>query len=190
VEEDETFDVVFVCTGNRFRSPLAAAVLTDATRGLPVEVSSCGTLELGPSPALTEAVAEARRFDLDLSAHRSRCLRELNLDRTDLVVGFERMHVVTAGVHAGARRERVFTLPELVALVEELPAAQDPDPVVRARRLIEDAGRLRPSELSVLPELGDPLGLPPALQRQTAERVRDLTLRLAWRLFGVRPASA
>jgi hypothetical protein len=42
---DASFEVVFVCTGNRFRSPLAAALFGRATAGLPVSVSSRGTLD-------------------------------------------------------------------------------------------------------------------------------------------------
>jgi protein-tyrosine phosphatase len=178
------FEAVFICTGNRFRSPLAEAVFRQATAGLPVETSSAGTLDLGAIPPLPEAVEEAVRFGLNLSGHRSRRVRGLDLAGADLVVGFERMHVVTAVVDAGAKRERTFTLPELVGLVDRATAPDEEDPIRRARAMIEEARRLRPAHLSAPPELADPLGLPHSLQRQTAERVHELTLQLAARLFG------
>ena len=45
----EPLRVAFVCTGNRFRSPLAAALLESEAEGLPVEIASLGTLDLGAS---------------------------------------------------------------------------------------------------------------------------------------------
>jgi len=54
------FRIDFVCTGNRFRSPLAAELLRRAIGGLPVEVASVGTLDLGPLSALPEAMEEWR----------------------------------------------------------------------------------------------------------------------------------
>jgi protein-tyrosine-phosphatase len=58
----DVFRVAFVCTGNRFRSPLAAALFRSAAEGLPVEVASAGTLDLGGVGALihiTERLARS-----------------------------------------------------------------------------------------------------------------------------------
>jgi protein-tyrosine-phosphatase len=176
--------VVFVCTGNRFRSPLAEALFRRATDGLGVETSSLGLLELGAVPALREAIAEGARLGVDLTPHVARSLVGRELSPVDLVVGFERMHVVTAVVEAGARRDQTFTLPELVGLLEsiELP---DGERLERAREAVARAARARPDpELRSLPELGDPLGRGAAVYRETADRLLDLTGRLAGGLFG------
>jgi protein-tyrosine phosphatase len=181
-----SFRVVFVCTGNRFRSPLAAAVMRRETEGLQVEVSSAGTLELGPVPALPEAVVEGERLGLDVGAHQARSLQEADLPGADLVVGFERMHLVTSVVEAGAARERTFTLPELVALLERLEPPDAEDPLERAQLALEVAQAHRPSDptLGSVPELADPLGRSAEYQRETAERVSALTTALARLLFG------
>ena len=176
---------MFVCTGNRFRSPLAAAVFRHETEGLPVEVASAGTLELGAVPALPEAVLEAERLGLHLGEHRARSLREAGAAEADLVVGFERMHVVTAVVDAGARRERTFTLPELAALLGQIEPPVADDSLERARAALELVHARRapdPTRMDV-PELPDPLGRPAAEQRRTAERVRRLTTAVARGLF-------
>src|SRR5439155_11029532 len=107
--------VAFVCTGNRFRSPLAAALLAQKADGLPLRIVSLGTLDLGSEPALPEAVAIAEELGLDLSGHASRNLASVDLEPFDLVLGFERKHVVASVVEAGANIERTFTLPVLVA---------------------------------------------------------------------------
>src|SRR5436305_2880324 len=153
------FEVAFVCTGNRFRSPLAAAAFASQV-AVPVTTVSAGLLGLGPVPALPEAVELARSFGLDLASHRARDLSVVDLEPFDLVLGFERSHVQAAVVDASALIERTFTLPELVLLLEEIPAAAKTDPIGQARARVAEAHEARaPSfRTSDMPELLDPLG--------------------------------
>lgn len=162
--------VVFVCTGNRFRSALAAAVLRHEARGA-ANVESYGTLDAGPAPALEQAIVEAERRGYDLRSHLSRPLRGVDLSAADLVVGFERSHVAAAVVEAGAASERSFTLPELVGLIA-------PDASPRAAIARAAASRRSPT-LKQMPEVEDPYGKRIALQRQIADDVCELTRRLA-----------
>jgi protein-tyrosine-phosphatase len=179
-----SFDVVFICTGNRFRSAIAEALLTRLTEGLPVRTTSAGTLDLGPVGVLPEALELAPGLGIDLSAHRARCIRDVDLSDADLVLGFERVHLATAVVECAAPRERSFTLPELVALLRERdPALGGDDPIARARGAVRAAHEARNSHGRRL-ELGDPLGGPPELFQQTAAELRALTETLAARLFG------
>jgi low molecular weight protein-tyrosine phosphatase len=178
--------VAFVCTGNRFRSPLAAALLARDAEGLPLRIVSLGTLDLGSKPALPEAVAIAHELGLDLSGHASRNLASVELEPFDLVLGFERMHVMAAVVEAQAPIERTFTLPELVALLRRLPGPPLPvDPVERALVRIRQAHAARPPGFrdGPMPELGDPLGKTLQAQRQTAAELSDLVSELAVSLF-------
>ncbi len=180
----DTFSVVFVCTGNRFRSPLAAAFFEAATADLPVAVTSLGTLELGDVEALPEAVALAHEHGVDLTEHRASGLRGIDLATADLVVGFERKHIAAAVVDARAPAERTFTLPELVGLLER-QAAPGGDPLVSARAAVQRAHASRPRDFRRAPiaELPDPLGLDHPAQRAVALEVRRLTGRLAAVLF-------
>src|SRR5207247_4399470 len=113
-----SFRVAFVCTGNRFRSVLAAAAFGSAAGGLPVHAESYGTLDLGPAAPLPEAIREASAIGLDVSSHAARSLNEADLGGASLVVGFEAQHVVAAVDVAGALVERIFVLPELVDLLD------------------------------------------------------------------------
>jgi protein-tyrosine-phosphatase len=169
-----------VCTGNRFRSPLAAALLASEAEGPPVEVASLGTLDLGGEPALPEAVAIARELGLDLSGHRARAIRAGELRDLDLVVGFERKHVVASVVDGGAAIERAFTLPELVGLLDEVD-----DPASSARAGIAAAHARRPPGFRdrPLPEIRDPLGLSAVEQREIARELEALVEALAAVLF-------
>jgi protein-tyrosine-phosphatase len=148
------------------------------TEGLPVEVSSLGTLDLGPVPALPEAVTLAEELGLDLSGHRARQLGDLR--DHDLVLGFERAHVMAGVVDAGAAVERTFTLPELVELLHGLSA-----PPADARGRIAGAHAARPPDFRnrALPEIQDPLGLPAPEQRAVARAVDEHVSKLAAALF-------
>jgi protein-tyrosine phosphatase len=186
VEAADRFRIVAVCTGNRFRSPLAEHIVRRETDGLPVIVRSVGVLDLGGIEALPEALEAALELGLDLSGHRTCVLAPEPLERADLVLGFERAHIARAVVAGRAPIERTFTLPELVELLPpEPPASGGEDAVARARTLVASAaaGRLDPRTASV-PELADPLGQSPSFFRRTAEQVDELSRRLVTQLFG------
>lgn len=182
---EATFRIVVICTGNRFRSPLAAELLRRHTDGLPVAVESVGTLDAGSHPALDEAIALGRDLGFDLGSHRSRALRQGRLADADLVVGFE-LHHVAAAIDLGARPARTFTLPELVALLDGHRAQPGEDAVARAREALEAADDLR-SRLgrgASMRELADPQGQSEAVFRETAAALERLCGELARRLFG------
>jgi low molecular weight protein-tyrosine phosphatase len=185
------FEIAVVCTGNRFRSPLAEHVLRRAAAGLPVRVGSFGVLDLGSVAALPEALDCARELGLDLAEHRTRRLGVEPLDDVDLVLGFEHSHVAGAVLTAQAPLDKTFTLPELVDLVDgALTPVGAEDPIDRARALIAGAARARPDPRRLQArELADPLGQPEAVYRRTAYEVRELTERLVKRLFGTGTAS-
>lgn len=181
---DAELDVVFLCTGNRFRSPMAAALFARATEGLPVQVRSRGTLDIESMPAFPEALEEAAQLGFDLSSHRTCRLAGEDLSQTDLVLGFERIHVAAAVIEAGADRKRTFTLPELVELLATIAPPPSLDPIERARAALQAAHDARPPAHEVMPELADPIGRPRRVQRETARRVRDLVDELSSGLFG------
>jgi protein-tyrosine phosphatase len=187
------FQVVFVCTGNRFRSPLAAELFRARTTGLPVSVRSAGTLELGPASVLTEALEHGSRLGIDLSSHEASCLVGEDLSGADLIIGFEHMHVATAVVEAHAKRERTFTLPELVGLLENSSGdSTAAESIEQAETAVAQADALRRSAGLPIgyPEIADPLGAGREVSMQTAEIIDTLTNRLVLGLFGVSPTGA
>ncbi|MCI0434675.1 MAG: low molecular weight protein arginine phosphatase [Gemmatimonadetes bacterium] len=87
--EPTTYNLLFVCSGNTCRSPLARGIAEErvARRGWThVRVASAGTAALPELPASENALAIAEERGLDLSAHRSRALTHEALAWADLVL--------------------------------------------------------------------------------------------------------
>jgi protein-tyrosine-phosphatase len=158
-------------------------MFVEETSDLPVRAASLGILDIGPQPALPEALRVAHTLGLDLTSHRARTVRSVSLRDADLVVGFERKHTASAVVDGHAARARTFTLPELVELLETSPS-----PLVRggsierARARIAEAGARR-GRAADPPELPDPMGMTWREQVAIAERLRDLVGELSDLLF-------
>ena len=85
---DPLFRVLFVCTGNTCRSPLAEVALKRALgpAAARVAVSSAGTAAFDGAPASGPSRDVARGAGLDLSAHRSRRLTREMLAAADRVL--------------------------------------------------------------------------------------------------------
>lgn len=119
--------IVFLCTGNTCRSPLAEAALRaalgpDAAR---VDVRSAGLAAGAGTPASPASVDVAGRAGLDLSAHRAQRATAALVAGADRVFGMERSHR-DAAVALGAAPERCHVLSEWPPPGEPELAVADP----------------------------------------------------------------
>ena len=186
------FSIAFVCSGNRFRSPLAEAFVRSLTRELPVEVGSFGTLDIGSVPPLEEADHVAEWCGVDLSAHRTRHLGSESLADTDLLLGFEQGHVRQAVVDAGAPLERAFALREIVWLLEGAEPKRSGDVVEDGRLAVRLAAEKRAALVNAakIEPIGDPYGGPWRRYTDVAAEIRELSISLVNELFGIKDARA
>jgi len=93
---DSRKSVLYVCTGNICRSPLAEAQLRDYARKQGVDsridVGSAGTHAWDGNPATREAHEAARLWGLDLSTHRAREVRRSIVDSADCILAMTQRH--------------------------------------------------------------------------------------------------
>ena len=103
--------LLFVCTGNTCRSPLAEAIARKVAieRGLPdVEVSSAGTSAWDGASASDGALLVGMERHLDLSSHRSRQLTRAIVAESDLIFTMGPHHLER--VEALGARGKAFLL--------------------------------------------------------------------------------
>ena len=111
-----TFNILFVCTGNTCRSPLAEGIARDelARRGWRhVRVASAGLAARGGSGASPEAVTVAGRYGIDLSGHSSQPLTPELAAWADLILGMGPSHLAALDRIGGA--DKAATLGDFVA---------------------------------------------------------------------------
>lgn len=105
--------ILFVCTGNICRSPIAAAIARheiDHAGYTNITVASAGTAALSGYAATREAVLVVEENGLNLDDHRARQLTPELIAATDLVVGMKHEHAEHAR-RMGARRTTTLSSP-------------------------------------------------------------------------------
>ncbi len=104
--------LLFVCTGNTCRSPMAEAIARKIVieRGLvDVDVSSAGTSAWDGAPASDGALLVGMERRLDLGNHRSRQLTKAIIDDSDLVFTMGSQHLERVEALGGARKSYLLT---------------------------------------------------------------------------------
>jgi protein-tyrosine-phosphatase len=180
------FTTIFICTGNRCRSPLAEACLKRAAPFEWLRVRSAGTLDLGPAVPPAEMVRVAAEHGLDLSSHQAHWLHDVGLPSADLVIGMALEHVATAVTKGGAPADKSFTLSELAELLDRLPPDSGDDAERGARSMVERAHALRAERGAFVSsqDIPDPLGGPRRAYEEVAAQIEQLCRRVTAGLFG------
>ena len=118
MSDKRKFKILFVCSGNTCRSPMAEyalRMLLEKERPGQAEVVSAGTLGLRNQPATLYAQEAARIWDLDLSPHRSQGLTDELISQADLIFAMTPEHyreIVKLVQDASARTYLLKSFPE------------------------------------------------------------------------------
>lgn len=112
--------LLFVCTGNTCRSPMAEVIFNSLAvqNGLDWRAESAGIAAVGDRPASPNAVQAVAEIGLDLNMHRTRFLPAVDLNEYSLFVGLGEEH---------ADILRSIGIPaELVRVLYRAPNVDDP----------------------------------------------------------------
>lgn len=110
--------VLFVCTANRCRSPMAAALfgslVSQVQRGEGCRVDSAGTWATDGTSATLLACRVMHERGLDLSGHRSKRIRAGHLQDADLVLVMEDGHREALSIEFPEYLARIHLLSSIV----------------------------------------------------------------------------
>lgn len=121
--------VLFVCTGNLCRSPMAEYMLQHklGQRGVDsVLVESAGTLAMEGAPPSRKAAMELQSHGIDITGHRARPLSGDMIKEADMVVVMELYHKEAVLSLAPEALDKVVMLGELA---NGNTGAEIPDPL-------------------------------------------------------------
>ncbi|MHC4132616.1 MAG: L-threonylcarbamoyladenylate synthase [Planctomycetota bacterium] len=156
IDEFSCVQILFVCTGNTCRSPMAEGIFKkymaekkdcdiDELEKMGYKVVSAGIMNLKGVPASFESVSVCALKGIDLSRHKSRPLTPELIETSDLIYGLSREHCIRIESisHSAAKKCKLLAVGKNI-----------PDPIGQSQQvyhecadLIEEAVKHRISEM-------------------------------------------
>ena len=136
--------VLFVCTANQIRSPMAVAMFRQMLQQCDPQwkkwrIESAGTWAPSNQPPLPSAQMAMSRRNLDISQHRSRMVSRELLSEFRLILTMEAGHKEALQVEFPEIAQRVFMLSEMTGVKKNIadPIGGQPDLYEKTAAVIE-----------------------------------------------------
>jgi len=123
--------ILFVCTGNTCRSPMAVALLRHMAPHLNLEIRSAGTAASPGAPASPVAIEAMHEVNVDLSDHRSSSLDGYMLEEADIIFCMAERHRKHIVGWFKSVEDKVYLLREFDPERADADYPDVPDPIGR-----------------------------------------------------------
>ncbi len=109
---DATKLILFVCTGNTCRSPMAEGLMRNLLPNKDFSVASAGVAAFPGCPASHDAVFVMKEIGINISSHRSQPVSESLVRRASLVFAMTESHLAELDSRFPAHRKKFFLVNE------------------------------------------------------------------------------
>lgn len=108
-------NILFVCTGNTCRSPMAAGLMNKIAmeRDLDVRIESAGIFANEGENASSEAIVVMRKYGVDLTGHHAQPINEELIEKSDLILTMTPAHKL---IFESVAADKTYTLCEYAGL--------------------------------------------------------------------------
>ena len=111
--DDVMKKVLFVCTGNTCRSPMAQGLCNKIAKNLnlDIEAQSAGVATISGLPVSENAKAVCREYGVDISNYRTKYIEDIDLSQFDRIYVMSNSHK-DALIYKGADKNKITVLAE------------------------------------------------------------------------------
>lgn len=136
IQKWTTIRLLFVCTGNTCRSPMAAGFCrkyfadnlgcqVDELEHFGYIIDSAGIAACQDAPASRDAVEVCRAHEIDLSFHQSRQLTLIDIEQSDVILTMSRYHRDSIVQSFPTALEKCFMLDEVADIMDPMGSGID-----------------------------------------------------------------